>query len=436
MALLTLSACDRQGAWSDLSLKKNIREAGLDSRDGGLATRICFGVLQNRMLCDFYIGKYSSVKVEKLENRVLNALRIGVYQLAFLSKIPASAAVNESVELARKHSKNPRSPALVNGILRNLARNIERLPTIDQKDQLAYLSTRYSHPLWLVDEFVRQLGMEETERLLEVNNSEPPTTAQINTTRATVEEVFDQLVSAGVKAEHHTWMPDCITFSGGGDLEQLPPFQEGKLYIQDVGAKLAVLVAAPKAGMKVLDACASPGGKSFATAIQMEGQGSILSCDIHPHKKKLIETAAKRMGFDCIQAAVLDGKKHQADYDQAFDLVLADVPCSGLGIIRKKPDIRYKDPKPLAGLPAIQLEILENVSAYVKAGGGLLYCTCTIVEEENQGVLQQFLAKHPEFSLEAFEVPHLGRVEEGQVTLWPHRHGTDGFYIAKLRRQS
>ena len=158
VALVTLSACEKQGAWSDLALKKNIREAGLDSRDAALATRLCFGVLQNKLLCDFYIGKFSTVKVERLENRVLNALRLGIYQMAFLTKIPASAAVNESVELARKYSKNPRSPGLVNGILRTAARNLERLPLIDRKDQAQYLSIRYSHPLWLVRTFQSMLG--------------------------------------------------------------------------------------------------------------------------------------------------------------------------------------------------------------------------------------------------------------------------------------
>ena len=184
VALVTLSACEKQGAWSDLALKKNIREAGLDSRDAALATRLCFGVLQNKLLCDFYIGKFSTVKVERLENRVLNALRLGIYQMAFLTKIPASAAVNESVELARKYSKNPRSPGLVNGILRTATRNLERLPLIDREDQAQYLSIRYSHPLWL-GTFQSMLGSEETERLLAADNGEPATVAQINTVRTT-----------------------------------------------------------------------------------------------------------------------------------------------------------------------------------------------------------------------------------------------------------
>ena len=289
VALVTLSACEKQGAWSDLALKKNIREAGLDSRDAALATRLCFGVLQNKLLCDFYIGKFSTVKVERLENRVLNALRLGIYQMAFLTKIPASAAVNESVELARKYSKNPRSPGLVNGILRTATRNLERLPLIDREDQAQYLSIRYSHPLWLVRTFQSMLGSEETERLLAADNGEPATVAQINTVRTTSEQVLETLEAAGLRAEPHPWLPNCITLTGGGDLERLAAFQEGRFYIQDAGARLAVLAAGPEPGTRVLDACAAPGGKSFAAAIAMEDRGEVFSCDIHPHKKKLIE---------------------------------------------------------------------------------------------------------------------------------------------------
>lgn len=436
VALLTLYACEKQGAWSDLALKKKIHDAQLDSRDAALATRLCFGVLQNKLLCDFYISKFSAVKVEKMENRVLNALRLGIYQMAFLTKIPPSAAVNESVELARRYSKNPRSPGLVNGILRTVARNLDRLPLIDHKEDGPYLSTRYSHPLWLVEMFLALLGAKGTEKLLSANNGEPPTVAQINTVKVTTEQVLESLRSEGVMAEPHPWLPDCVTWSGGGDLERLTAFQQGHLYIQDAGARLAVMAAAPKPGMKVLDACAAPGGKSFAAAIAMGDQGEVFSCDIHPHKKKLMESGAERLGLGCIEAAVQDAKVRRPAYEGAFDLVLADVPCSGLGIIRKKPDIRYKEPGPLEGLPAVQKAILDNVSAYVKPGGTLLYCTCTLLPRENGDIVEAFLTDHAEFELEPFLLPGpFGAVEEGQLTLWPHIHETDGFYLAKLRRR-
>ena len=436
VALLTLTACEKQGAWSDLALKKNIRAAGLDSRDAALAARLCFGVQQNRMLLDFYLSKFSTVKLERMEHKVLGALRLGAYQIALLDKIPPSAAVNESVELARRHSRNPRSPGLVNGILRTVARNADHLPLIEEKDPAAYLSLRYSHPLWLVEAFLSALGPEGAEALLAADNGRPLTAAQVDTRRFSTEQVAKDLLAQGVEAQPHPWLPDCLLLQGTGDLEALPPFQAGAFYIQDPAARLAVLAAAPAPGMRVLDACAAPGGKSFACAIAMDDRGEVLSCDIHPHKKALIDAGARRLGLGCIRSAVQDAKARREEWVGSFDLVLADVPCSGLGIIRKKPDIRYKDPAPLAGLPAVQGAILDNVSSYVRPGGVLLYSTCTLLEGENGGVVDRFLAAHPEFAPEPFALPGpAGEAPEGRLTLWPHLHDTDGFFIAKLRRR-
>ena len=434
-ALLTLSACDRQGAWSDLALKKNIRKAGLDSRDAALATRLCFGVIQNRLLLDYYIGKFSSIRLERIENRVLNAIRLGLYQMAFLTRIPLSAAVNESVELVKRYSKNPRSPGLVNGILRALARNLDRLPTIPESDPVSYLSVRYSHPEWLVRLFTARLGAEEAERLLAADNEEPATVLQVNTLKVGAEALLDRLQGEGIPVQPHPWLEGCLTLTGGGDLEALRAFQAGEIYVQDAGARLAVIAAAPQPGMRVLDACGAPGGKSFAAGVAMGDKGEILCCDIHPHKKKLIDAGAARLGLHCVNGLVQDARTFRPEWEEHFDLVIADVPCSGLGIIRKKPDIRYKAPEPLEGLPEIQGAVLENVSRYVKKGGTLLYCTCTLLERENEAVIGRFLASHRDFRPEPFQLPGpVGRVEEGALTLWPHIHGTDGFYMAKLRR--
>ena len=273
VALVTLTACEKQGAWSDLALKKNIRAAGLDSRDAALATRLCFGVQQNRLLLDFYLSRFSTVKLERMERQVRNVLRLGIYQIAFLTKVPPSAAVHTSVELARRYSRNPRSPGLVNGILRSVARNAERLPVIGEQNPAAYLSIRYSHPLWLVQEWMSVLGPEETEALLAADNGRPPTAAQVNTIHFTVEYVVEALRAQGVEAALHPWMPDCLLLRATGDLEGLAPFQAGAFYIQDPAARAAVLAAGLEPGMRVLDACAAPGGKSFACAIAMEDRG-------------------------------------------------------------------------------------------------------------------------------------------------------------------
>lgn len=429
VALRALVACEKQGAWSDGFLKKTLRTAGLDSRDAALATRLCFGVLQNQLLLDYYLNQLSKVDVEKMEATVRNSLRIGAYQILFLDRVPNHAAVSESVNLARKGSKNPRSAGLVNGVLRALVR---------QKDQLEPPedpALRYSHPKWLAETFICRLGREEAEQLMAADNGEPPTCAQVNTTRATAEQVAETLRNEGVEVKFHPWLPDCLLLSHTGSLEELSAFRDGLFYIQDAAAKLAVLAADLRDGMNVLDACAAPGGKSFAAAIAMQGRGSVTSCDIHPHKIELILAGAKRLGLDHISAEVLDAKSRKDEFLNSFDAVIADVPCSGLGIIRKKPDIRYKDPKPLENLPRVQSAILENVSYYVKPGGVLLYATCTLLERENEDIVRKFLDKHKDFTLEGFEIPgDFEGAKDGMVTCWPHRHGTDGFFFAKLRR--
>lgn len=425
-ALRTLVACEKQDAWADGFLKRTLKEAGLSGRDAALATRLTFGVVQNRMLLDWYVDRFAK---GKLDLNVRTALRLGAYQILFMDRIPASAAVNESVKLTRKFCKNPGAAGLVNAVLRNLERTKQELTPPED------LSVRYSHPQWLVDLFVRRLGEADAQKLLECHNGEVPTMAQINTCRTTAKALQETLASAGVEAQPHSWLEDCLTLQGTGSLEQLEAFQAGDFYIQDAAARLAVMAADPKPGMRVLDVCAAPGGKSFAAAIAMEDKGDITSCDIHPHKQALIENGAQRLGLTAIHAKTQNGKERVPEWVNSFDLVIADVPCSGLGIIRKKPDIRYKDPKPLAGLPAIQKAILDNVSAYVKPSGVLLYSTCTLMEQENENIVKQFVENHPDFSLEPMELPEpVGAAAEGYVTLWPHIHGTDGFFIAKLRR--
>ena len=434
-ALLTLVAMERQKAWSNGHLKKVIQEQRLDRRDAALATRLCFGVIQNRMLLDHYLQQYSAMKLSKMESKVRNNLRLGLYQMLFMTKIPVSAAVSEGVKLTKKHCKNPRAGGMVNGILCNLARHLDELPTLDRGNPVAYLSLLYSHPQWLVEEWSQQLEAGELEELLRWDNSEPPVTVQVNTCRFQTSQVAAALEEEGMTVTAHPWLPDCLFLNGTGSLEHLEAFQKGYFYIQDAAAHLAVLAAAPQPGWRVLDACAAPGGKSFAAAIAMENRGSVTSCDIHPHKLRLIEAGYQRLGLDIIHANLLDGKERKAELLNSFDLIIADVPCSGLGIIRKKPDIRYKDPEPLENLPRVQAAILDNVADYVRPGGVLLYATCTLLERENEGVVRAFLDKQRDFTLEGFQVsgPFLD-TDTGMLTCWPHRHGTDGFFFAKLRR--
>lgn len=435
VAMLTLNACQRQGGWSDGVLKKQLAAAGLDSRDAALATQLCFGVLQNQLLLDFYLSKFSNIPLKRMEGKVIQVLRLGAYQMLFLDKIPHSAAVNSAVAMTKANCKNPRAAGMVNGILRSLERSLKDLPVIPQKDPISYLSTLYSHPEWLVKEFSLAIGTGETASLLAADNSQPSTAVMVNTTRTTGAELTARLAEEKVEVTPHPWLENCLYLGRTGDLERLAAFQEGLFYVQDPASRLAIRAADPKPGMRVLDCCAAPGGKSFAAAIAMENRGEVISCDLHPHKKKLIRAGADRLGLDIITPMTADGKVFRPEWENSFDLVLVDAPCSGLGVIRKKPDIRYKDPEPLAELPAIQSAILANAARYVRPGGALLYSTCTLLRRENEAVVQDFLRGHNDYKPEAFTLPgDIGAVPSGMVTLWPHRHGTDGFFICKMRK--
>ena len=434
-ALLTLNTCQRQGGGSDGALKKQLAAGGLEGREAALATQLCFGVVQNQLLLDFYLSKFSNIPLRRMESKVVQALRLGLYQMLFLSRIPQSAAVNSSVELTRTHCKNPRAPGMVNAILRSLQRNLNQLPTIPKNDPAEYLSILYSHPVWLVEELLPLLGSEGTAEYLQANNSQPPITAMVNTTRATTQQVAQLLAEQGVEVASHPWLEDCLILNKTGNLERLDAYQQGLFYVQDPASRLMALASGASRDMRVLDVCAAPGGKSFAAAIQMDNQGEVISCDLHPHKKKLIQAGADRLGLSIIKPMTADGKVRREEWVSAFDLVLVDAPCSGLGVIRKKPDIRYKDPEPLADLPQVQEAILENAAGYVKPGGVLMYSTCTILPRENGEIVAAFLKKHPEFVREAFTLPGpAGEVSEGEITLWPQVHQTDGFFICKLRK--
>ena len=424
VALEVLTACRKADAWADGALKSTLGRAKLDSRDAALATALTYGVIQNRMLLDFRIGKYCKNGADSLEPVILDILRIGACQILLMDKIPHSAAVNQAVEMAKGHHR-ARAAGLVNAVLRNLSRDKDSL------ELPADLSIRYSHPEWLVDRYIALLGREEAEQTLAENNRVAPVSIQRNPLRCTPEELERELP----EARAHPWLPDCYTISGSGDLQYLPAFRRGCFFVQDAAAKLACLAAGCKSGDMVIDVCAAPGGKSFAMAAAMGDEGEILACDIHPGKLRQVEQGAARLGITCVRTLRADGRVFLPELAERADVVICDVPCSGLGIIRKKPDIRYKDPDDLAGLPAVQLAILQNASHYVKPGGVLIYSTCTILPEENGQVTSAFLHQNSCFERETFALPDpIGEIT-GEITLWPQRHQTDGFYICRLRKR-
>lgn len=432
-ALRVLSAGRTASAWADASLKAQLQRDGLSGAEAGLATRMVYGVLQNRALLDFYLGAYCTQKVGHLQPPLADILRLGAYQILFLDKVPDRAAVNESVELA-KRNKRGQAAGLVNAVLRKVSLNKDTLPPIPRRDEAQYFSVRYSHPKWLVKRLLTLLGREEAEAFLAADNGIVPLTVQVNTLKTTAEDLAAELTAAGVTAAPHPWVPDCLELSGSGDLTALEAFQTGKFFVQDPAAKLVSLISAPKKGQRVIDVCAAPGGKSFGAAIAMEDRGEVLACDLHENKLSRIEAGAARLGLKSIWDFAADGTVFRPEWAESADVVLVDAPCSGLGIIRKKPDIRYKSPDDLFTLTVAQSTILENAARYVKPGGTLIYSTCTILPEENGQVVDGFLSGHPEFSRETFTLPAPMGEQPGELTLWPHRHGTDGFYICRLRR--
>ena len=431
-ALNVLMACRKDGAWSNGILKEYTQRDGLDRRDAALCARLCYGVLQNRRRLDHYLSQLLTGKLKDLHPLVRDILHLGLYQILDLSKIPPSAAVNESVAMAKKYCPRQKyAPGLVNGVLRSAIR---------QKDQLLppeTLEDKYSHPSDLIALLRAYVGEQRLEPMLKANNDIPPTVVQVNTLRTEEAQLIGLLEAEGVLAEKHPWLADCLVLGNTGRIEKLDAFRNGLFYVQDAAAKLSVLCAQlPKDGGNVLDCCAAPGGKSFAAAMAMGGKGSITSCDIHAHKIGLIRAGAQRLGFENISAQVQDAAQFCPEWEGKMDAVIADVPCSGYGIIRKKPDIREKSPDDMKQLPQLQLQILKNQARYVRPGGVLLYSTCTLVRRENEGVVEKFLAANPEFTIEPLPLPPVfPENTSGMLALVPGEYDTDGFFICRMRRK-
>ena len=431
-ALNVLIACRKEGAWSNGVLKAYVSRDRLDRREAALAARLCYGVLQNRGKLDFYLQQLLTGRLKDLHPVVRDILHLGLYQLYETDRIPDSAAVNESVSLTKKYCpKVSAAPGLINGVLRNVVRSRDSL------QQPETLWEKYSHPQGLVALFRAYVGEDRLEPMLAANNSAPKVYAQVNTLKTTTEELLAVLVQEGVAAQNHPWLADCLILSDTGSIEKLGSFQKGLFYIQDPAARLSVLCAQlPSEPIRVLDCCAAPGGKSFAAAIATAGKGEITSCDIHPHKVQLLQKGAERLGLSKVQAMEQDASVQNPQWVGQMDVVIADVPCSGYGIIRKKPDIRYKDPDTMQQLPQLQLAILHNQASYVKPGGVLMYSTCTLVRRENEGVVEKFLKQNPDFTTEKLNLPDVfPENETGMLTLVPGEFDTDGFFICRLRRK-
>jgi len=403
-AVFALERTRRDGAWSSALSDAMKTKYDLDSRSLSLAVSISLGVLQSTALLDYYID-LNSKSASKIEPKVRDIMRSGAYQLIFMDKIPASAAVNESVALCKKLGYS-RVSGFCNAVLRKIASSADKLPEPPGKGTAQYLSVKYSHPQQLAQYIVDRRGYDAAEAFLAADNTIPGTCLQVNTLKITPDELMARLLAESIPCSMHPWLPNCIVTAGS--VSSMPGFDEGLFYVQDPAAKCAVLAAALEPGMYVLD-----------------------SCDLHDKKIRLISEGAQRLGISCINAFSHDARE---PFYRQYDAIIADVPCSGYGVIRKKPEIRYKPLEDSASMPAIQAAILENLSQYVKPGGVIVYSTCTVLGRENEDVVKAFLRAHAEFSAESFTLPNGETATDGYTTFWPDIHGTDGFFVSKLRR--
>lgn len=417
VAVKALMKINRDKAYSNITLDKIFADYDLDNKDKSLATALVYGVLDRKITIDYIISKFSKTPLKKMSPMTIEAIRIGIYQIYFLERIPESAAVNESVNII-KRSKESRNSGFVNAVLRNAIRNPLSLPEGDSAEEL---SVRYSCPKWIIESFISDYGVEDTKELLKESLLSPPVVIRVNTLKTTEDELITLLENSGVKALK-TDIKNALKIEGGIDIKNNPYYKDGYFYVQDSASQTAVSKLEVKPCEKVLDICAAPGGKSFTMALLMENKGEIVACDLYEHRVMLIKRSAKRLCLDIIKTEVSDATKVNENFSE-FDAVLCDVPCSGLGVLRRKPEIKYKETEDFKEIEEIQRKILNNSATYLKNGGRLLYSTCTLRKAENEDMVKEFLEQNPNFTL-VYE-----------HTFMPHKDNTDGFYCALIKKQ-
>ena len=407
-AVKVLVKIEKEGTYSNLGVAEALKNSELNLQDKSLATAIIYGVLDRKITLDYILSKFLKTPINKTEPFTLMVLRSALYQIKYMDKIPESAAVNEAVKIM-KSSKFSRNAGFVNGVLRSVLRTDVEIPKGDSAEDL---SVRYSCPLWIVESFLKDYGLADTKALLEESLKPAPTVLRINTVKADISEI----------EKEYEIKENSIELTKGIDISNSELYKKGLVYAQDYASQRAVEILSPKSGDRVLDVCSAPGGKAFTMANLMGNKGEILACDLYPHRVELIERTAKRLGLDIIKTAVADATRYNPKLGE-FDCVLCDVPCSGLGVIRRKPEIKYNALPCLEELKNIQLSILRNAVKYLKKGGKLLYSTCTLRREENEKLVISFQKEYND----------LCKVYEH--TFMPHKDGTDGFYCALFEKR-
>ncbi|MGI6538597.1 MAG: 16S rRNA (cytosine(967)-C(5))-methyltransferase RsmB [Caldicoprobacterales bacterium] len=437
LALKVLYEVNHEARYANISLKENLRRNLLTNQDVAFVTRLVYGTLEKQFTIDEILEKLANMK--RIKPWLRNILRMGAYQILFLDRVPDSAACNEAVKLCKLHGLYPFS-GFVNGVLRNLSRKKKELLslTVDMPIQ-ERLAFQYSYPLWLADKWINDYGIEKAEAIMKPIQDDEGITIRVNTIKISPEILKDKLVKDGFRVRDGYYMREALKITGGGDIEKLTLYRHGFFTVQGESSMLVVSVLDPQPNESILDACSAPGGKATYMAEKMLRKGRICALDIHPHRVELIKMNSKRMDSEIIESYVFDASKYNQEWHQCFDRVLVDAPCSGLGTLYKKPDIKARlTLKCYKELTILQMKILQNCSYYVKPGGVLVYSTCTINVEENQNIINEFLKKNPDYELQdpAPYIPYSLRnsIQNNMIQLIPSRHLTDGFFIARMRR--
>lgn len=437
IALKALYKIEKEDAYSNIALNQVLKEnKNIDERDVGLISELVYGTITWKLTLDEIIKKYSNIKLKKISIWILNILRMGIYQIIFLDKIPKSAAVNESVNLAKRYGHKS-SSNFVNAILRKVSVNdYKELEEI--KDDKERISKTTSMPMWIIEELLKQKDIKEVEEICKNSNLKPNTSIRINKLK-TDKKDFEEILK-GRKIEYlEGSLEDFVVLKKIKNIENIDLFKEGFFTVQDEGAGLIVDVLAPKEGECILDACSSPGGKTTYIAEKMKNKGKIEAWDIHEHRVKLVQNAAKRLGINIIQAKTKDATEFNQDLVGKFDKILLDVPCLGLGVIKRKPDIKWKRKKEdIEEITKIQKAILNNCSKYLKKNGELVYSTCSILKEENEDIVDGFLKENSRFEFCKENEKNYGNIvifgeKDKYINIYPSNEN-DGFFICKLRK--
>jgi 16S rRNA (cytosine967-C5)-methyltransferase len=429
----------KEGSYADQLMDRELSSGRLSGPDRGLFAELVFGTLRRQGTLDHVLTGLLTQPLLRLEPQVLILLRLGLYQLMYLDRIPESAAVNESVNLAKQTL--PRASGLINAVLRNYLRHRDSVVFPDPiAAPAASIAARHSHPTWLVKMWFSQIGEAETELLAEASSLQPPLTLRANTLLTTRSDLLEKFVANGITAAPCRFSPFGIHVEGRHHIPGLPGFREGLFAVQDEASQLAGILLDPQPGERVLDTCAAPGGKATHLAQLMDNQGELLAMDVSGSKLPLIQEAAQRLGITNMRTRMADLLQSGALPADAFDRVLLDAPCSGLGVIRRNPEAKWRlTTEDITRLAATQRTMLKNAIRMLKPGGVLLYSTCSTTREENEAVVMDFLSLYPHCVLENLNgiFPEYRELftDEGLFRAWPHRHGMDGFFAARIRKK-